>query len=350
MIRIHNLRIAGLCCALALAGACGNDNDDDEMDSADYEADATLAVKDYINGELNKLAKSAEALQAAAPEPDDDGWNDKDDKAAVDDMRDAWADARDEYESIEGAIAILFESLDVSTDERYDGFIESEADDDLFDGEGVTGVHGIERILWADSHPANVVAFESKLDGYQKAAFPADEDQADEFKNGLAERLVTDTKKMRDDFKGIALDADTAFNGVIGSMQEQVEKVTLGSSAEDESRYAQRTLDDMRANLEGGRKVYDAFRTWVKAEAGEDLDADIVAGFDRIADAYAEVDGSGIPEVPDGFDPEDPSDDDLKTEYGKLWSLLMKESDPDAKGSLVSDLIEAADALGITVE
>jgi hypothetical protein len=46
-------------------------------------------------------------------------------------------------------------------------------DDDLFDGLGGTGIHAIERILWAGHAPADVVAFESMLDGYVAASFPA---------------------------------------------------------------------------------------------------------------------------------------------------------------------------------
>jgi iron uptake system component EfeO len=262
-------------------------------------------------------------------------------------MRAAWADARDTYERVEGAIAVLFPNLDVSTDERYDGFIAEEPDDDLFDGEGVTGMHAIERILWADAHPDNVVAFESALEGYVPAAFPTTEQEADDFKNDLAQRLVDDTETMRKDFEPLALDASTAFRGVIGSLEEQLEKVSLAATAEDESRYAQRTLDDMRANLEGGEATYNAFRDWVIDEAGKDVDADVRAGFAEIDDAYDAIDGAAIPEVPEGFDPDAPSEEHLATEYGGLYELLTSEADPGESSSLVSAMLDAADAMGI---
>jgi iron uptake system component EfeO len=331
-----------LACAAPLAAGCS-----DESDSATPEEQATLAVKDYVSDELAALADAALRLQEAAPEPDEDGWNPEDDAEAVDAMRAAWGEARDHYERVEGAIAVLFPNLDVSTDERYDGFIEEGPDDDLFDGDGVTGMHALERILWADDHPANVVAFESALDGYSPAAFPADEAEAEAYKEELAQRLVDDTETMRDDFEPLALDAATAFRGVIGSLEEQLEKVSLAATAEDESRYAQRTLDDMRANLEGGEATYMAFRDWVIEEAGEDVDEDIRGGFAEIEEAYDAIDAAAIPEVPEGFNPDDPSEEDLETPYGKLYTLLTEHADPASESSLVSAMLEAADAMGI---
>jgi iron uptake system component EfeO len=338
-VRLAFTSFAGLC--FLVAGCAENKAE------TTPEEQATLEVKAYVTSELEALADAAERIRDAAPEPDADGWNPEDDAAAVDAMKQAWAEARAHYERVEGAIAVLFPNLDASTDERYDGFIAEGPDENLFDGEGVTGVHAIERILWADAHPANVVAFESALDGYGEAAFPADAEQAEDFREGLAQRLVDDTATMRDDFEPLALDAATAFRGVVGSLEEQLEKVLLAATAEDESRYAQRTLDDMRANLEGGEATYMAFRDWVKAEAGDDVDDDVRAGFEAIGEAYDAIDGGAIPAVPDGFDPEDPSEEDLSTEYGTLFSLLTEQADPGQPSTLVSAMLEAADAMGI---
>ena len=328
-------------CAVCIA--CGSD-----AKSSDYQAEATLTVKNYVDAQLEKLNSGALAIQKAAPAPDADGWNAADDAAAVSNMRKAWADTRDAYERIEGSIAVLFPTLDVSTDERYDGFLGSDGpDDDLFDGEGVTGVHAIERILWADSIPDRVTSFESTLDGYTPAAFPTTREQADEFKTKLIGRLITDTKTMRDEFHGIALAPSAAFRGMIGSMQEQSEKTTRAASGEDESRYAQRTLADMRANLAGAVAVFDAFKPWINAAAGAGRDEEISSGFKAISSAYAAIDGAALPPVPEGFDPDAPSDADLKTPYGKLWKLLHTETDLNTDGSLVSKMGSAADAMGI---
>jgi iron uptake system component EfeO len=325
---------------LCAASACSNDDG-----GGDYVARSTLGVKNYVNGELEALTNAAADIQKAAPEPDDDGWNDDKDKKAVNDMRAAWKKARTAYEHIEGSIAVLFMGLDVSTDERYDGFIEEEADDNLFDDAGVVGVHAIERILWAGQAPERVVKFESALPGYKAAAFPSSKTEADEFKNKLSKRLVDDTAKMRDDFEATALRADTAFRGMIGSMQEQSEKTTKAASGEDESRYAQTTLDDMRANFAGAHAVYDEFKAWIQATS--DKSTTIEARFKTISDAYAKVQGPALPEVPATFDPEDPSEDDLKTPYGLLWKLLEGETDPDSADSLVSVMNTAADDMKI---
>lgn len=298
-------------------------------------------VKEYVSTELDALAAAAVALQEAAPsEP----WG----AAEATAMREAWKDARASYERVEGAIAVLFPDLDASTDERYDGFIAEGEDTNLFDGEGVTGVHAIERILWADSHPSQVVAFEEALPGYQPAAFPATAEEAAAFKDQLCGKLVTDTKSMVEQFEPLALDESTAFRGVIGSMAEQAEKVGLAGSGEDESRYARFTLADMRANLEGGQAIYETFRDKVrKLEDGETLEADIDAAFARIAAAYDAIGGDAIPEVPATWNASAPSEDDLATPYGQLWSAVQAEADPAAAGSLVERLGAAADGMGI---
>jgi iron uptake system component EfeO len=341
-LRILSSARLSLVGAAVILGACSETDPD-----VSPEEQATLAVKTYVSEELAGLADAAERLRDAAPDPDDDGWNPEDDGDAVDAMKQAWAEARDHYERVEGAIAVLFPNLDVSTDERYDGFVAEAPDEDLFDGEGVTGMHALERILWADAHPDNVVDFESVLEGYVPASFPSNEREAEAFRDELAQRLVDDTATMRDDFDPLALDAATAFRGVVGSLEEQLEKVSLAATAEDESRYAQRTLDDMRANLEGGQATYMAFRDWVVDRAGMDVDLAIQGGFGAIEDAYADIGGSAIPAVPDGFNADDPRDDHLDTEYGELFSLLTEQADPSAPSTLVSAMLEAADAMGI---
>jgi iron uptake system component EfeO len=322
----------------ALLVACHYDND-----ATDPEKDATDAVKTYINAELTGLADSALALKESAPAPDADGWG----TGETAEMETAWSDARDHYERVEGAIAVLFPDLDVSTDQRYDFFVAAGPDDDLFDDQIVTGDHAIERIVWADRIPASVVTFEASLPFYAPAAFPATESQATEFHDLLCQRFLDETASMASQFEPLTLDDAAAFRGVISSMAEQYEKVDLAASGEDESRYAARTLGDMRANLEGGRAIYLAFQPWLDQEDGSDLDADILAGFDRIDAAYAAIQGDAIPAVPEGWNPDAPSSDDLATPYGELWTALSTDADPTVDGSLVERMTAAADLLGI---
>lgn len=314
---------------------------------ADRERDATRAVKTQIARELDALNRAARDLQAAAPVPDADGWNATTDAAAVIRMREAWRRARAAYERIEGAIAVLFPEIDRSTDERYDGFIAEEADTNLFDGQGVTGVHAIERILWADAHPESVVRFESSLERYVPASFPANEQQARDFRDGLLQRLIDDTARMQREFAPLALDAAAAFRGVIGSMAEQREKVDLAATGEDESRYAQYTLADMRANLAGARDTFAIFRPWLVAEGREDLARAIDDRLTALQARYDALPGDAVPPVPATWNPDNPSAADLATDYGRLRTALVEESDPMRADSLVSLMNQAAGAMGI---
>lgn len=316
---------------------------------ADPKQQALDGTKNVVTEELTALHQAALDIQAAAPAADADGWNADDDGAAVDDMRAAWKQARISYERVEGAIAVLFPDLDAATDERYDGFIAEGADDDMFDGEGATGVHAIERIIFSDQIPANVVEFESALPNYTVAAFPATEAEAAAFKTELTQRLVDDTQTMIDGFAGVNLDTATAYRGVIGSMAEQVEKVALAGSGEDESRYAQSTLLDMRANLEGGREIFEQFGAMFteKGADGEATKTAILARLDAVKAKYDAIEGDAIPAVPEGWNPDEPSAEDLATPYGELFTFLEGETNIDDAESLVSRMGSGGDLLGI---
>lgn len=308
---------------------------------------ALLDVKRYVQQNLDDLQAATAALQAAAPAPDADGWSATADRAAVDAMRAQWRKARDAYEHVEGAIAVLFPELDASTDERYDGFLSTGGDDNLFDDQGVTGVHAVERILWSDSIPPDVLAFERGLPGYKAAAFPGSAREAEDFKQKLCARLVADVKTMRAEFAPLALDPAAAYRGVIGSMNEQLEKANKAASGEEESRYARYTLADMRANVEAGVQIYGYFRPWLMEKGGAELDGQIQAGFQRIKDRYAAYPGDALPAVPPTWSSVSPSMTDLSTPFGQLFQLLKREADPDVAGSLVNAMTRSADLLGI---
>ncbi len=316
--------------------------------SLDPQSRAVTGVEAYLDAELGVLRGAVEDLAAAAPAPDDDGWNAREDAAAVTEMKAAWRRVRASYERIEGALGHLFPSIAHSADGRYEAFIEEAADTNLFDGDGVTGMHAVERVLWADAHSPAVIAFESALPGYTPAAFPSDETAARAFRDDLVGRLVDDVAAMQESFGPLALDPATAFRGVTESVEEQVEKVDLPGPGEDESRYAGATLDDMRANLEGGREIYEEFRPWlVQQGEGPAVDAAVVAGFDRIASVYDSMPGTALPEVPETWNSASPTTADLGTPYGELVTGLARESDPDDDGSLISAMNRAADALRI---
>lgn len=346
---LRRFALALLVSASAVAGC--SSSDDAAPSPRSKQDEATLAVKAYVQSNLDALVNASEAIAAAAPSPDADGWSAASDPAAVASMRASWRSARVAYERIEGAIAVLFPELDVSTDERYDGFLAEGADDDLFDDQGVTGVHAIERILWADSAPERALTFEMKSLGakYRPPAFPANAAEARAFKEKLCARLVADTRKMQRDFAPLALDLSTAYRGVVGSMAEQVEKAdkaTGRSDSAEESRYANVTLADMRENVVGGRQIYAAFTPWILS-LGPDAVAEheaVLAGFARVDAAYAKLSGDALPEVPSTWTTP-PSAADAATPFGQLFLTLMDESDASREGSLVHAMGRVAERL-----
>ncbi len=335
-------KIAVVICfsSLGLTGCPANNPVIDD----DGSAAAKEGVKSYVNAELTSLNVATTSLQALAPAADADGWNASDDAAAVAGMRLRWTNARVSYERVEGAIAVLFPGLDASTDERWDGFIGDAADANLFDDVGVTGVHGIERILFSDVVPGFVQTFEQGVgDGftpsrYTPPAFPATLSEAEDFKTKLGQRLVTDTAIMKDEFGVVDLALEAAFRGVLGSMEEQAEKVNLAGTGEDESRYAQHTLGDMRANLEGGLAIFQTFEGMfaAKGEEGQASYDEIHAAFERVAATYDAIDGDAIPAVPATWNPAAPSADDQASPYGSLFLFLADETDFSKESSFVS--------------
>jgi iron uptake system component EfeO len=312
------------------------------------EATAILATKAYLDGELNALVEAAEDLQAAAPLPDADGWSPAADADAVDRMRASWRQMRTAYEHVEGGVRMLFPHIDFTLDGRYDWYLDRSIDDDLYDGNGATGMHAVERILWADAHPAEVVAFESALIGYVPAAFPSDAESARRFREDLCGRLVTDARRLRDEFAPVALDDQAAYRGVIGSVEEQLEKITLASTGQDESRYSARTMADLRAAHASGVSTYAVFREWILAQPnGEAVDAEIVREMDGLAEVYATIEGDALPPVPAGFDPDAPTAEHLATPYGRLWERINAANDLESETSLISRMSAAGESIGI---
>jgi iron uptake system component EfeO len=219
-------------------------------------------------------------------------------------------------------------------------------DDNLFDADGVTGIHALERILWSDQIRPEVMSFEAGLTGYKAAAFPRTKQEAEDFKSKLVQRLLTEVTSLREMFKPLALDPAAAYRGVIGSLGEQVEKITKAESGEEESRYANLTLADMRYNVEGGQATHAAFRPWLLSMPdGAALDGKISAGFARITAAYGT--GTTLPPLPATWNETKPSEADLATPFGLLFGLLSKESDDKNPDSLVTAMNQAATAMGI---
>jgi iron uptake system component EfeO len=331
-----------LCVSLA---ACSGGKSD-----ADYAKDLPQDMHDSIEGDLVNLQAAARALQAAAPTPSGRGWDATLDADAITAMKAAWTNTRTAYEHVEGATAPIFGDLDFSMDARYDDALAelgSTGDADAFDSLGFTGMHAIERILYSDQIPQRVVAFESTLPGYTVAQFPQTEAEAMEFKAGLAQRLVDDADSLQSQWQPAAIDIGLSFQGLVSLMNEQKEKVDKASTGEEESRYAQTTLFDLRNNLEGTMTIYALFEPWLLTKTGgSDDDTMIEAGFATLSTLYDNDPGDAIPTPPDDWSSDAPTTSDQQTPFGLLWEAVHAAVDPTTPGSVVYEMNDVATKLG----
>jgi len=321
-----------------LAAACGDGGKSD----AEFRTEVTTAMHTSIATDLADLTAAARELQAAAPAH---VWT-SDELAA---MKTAWRKTRVAYEHIEGALAPIFPDVDFAIDARYDDYLSElgpTGDVDPFDGEGVTGMHGIERILFAAEIRAEVVAFESTLPGYKAAAVPASDAEAMAFRTGIAQRLIDDVDELQRQWQPANIDIGAAYVGLVGLMNEQKEKVDLAATGEEESRYANITLFDLRNNREGTALVYAVFRAWISSKDGGVASDDVIQGkLDQLELAYAGT-SDALPPVPATWSSDMPSAADLATPFGMLWKQVHEEVDPNAEGSLVFEMNRVAILLG----
>jgi iron uptake system component EfeO len=217
-------------------------------------------------------------------------------------------------------------------------------------------MHAIERILYADVTPASVVTFEMTLPGYAPAAWPATEAEAAELKTGLCARLVSDAQMLLEGWTPARIEISGAFQGLVGLVNEQQEKVNKAATGEEESRYSQRTMADLRDNLDGTTAIYGVFRAWLKSKpatmdlpSGADIDGAITKGLADLETLYAGVTGDAIPAPPATWSAEQPSAADLQTPFGQLFESIHGAVDPKKPGSLVVEMNDGATLLGIPV-
>jgi iron uptake system component EfeO len=324
--------------------------------SEDYRDTVTTGMHDSLATDIAEFLAASQDLENAAPTPAGRGWDATEDAQAIAAMKDAWIRVRAAYERIEGAIAPLFPEIDYAVDARYDDFLTQLAgagDQNLFDDQGVTGQHAIERILYSDTIPAHVVQFEAAQPGYVPATFPKTEGEAADFKNKLSAKLVSDIIALQSEWQPSKIDVGGAFQGLISLMNEQREKVNKASTQEEESRYAQRTLADLHDNLEGTVKIYALFQPWLisksnpdKSMDGPSTDGNIQTGFASLRTTYAAFPGDAIPQPPPTWSSQNPTAADLQSDFGKLFTAIQVAVDPAKEGSIVSEMNRAATILG----
>ncbi len=334
-----SLYAVALCSAVWSSG-CAADSDEE------FRTEVTREMHTSIAKDLADLAAAARDLQEAAPTH---AWNASSDAAAITAMRDAWRRARIAYELVEGATAPLFPDQDFAMDARYDDYLVElgpDGDANLFDGTGVTGMHAIERILFAPEIRAEVIDFESSLPGYRAAAYPATDAEAMQFKTELVQQLIADADDLHAQWEPAAIDIGTAYIGLVGLMNEQREKVNLAATGEEESRYANITLFDLRNNLAGTRKAYELFRAWIAAKDGAAPDEMIETQFAALAALYDSTTGDALPPVPATWSSDAPSPADLATPFGMLWQQVQDATDPVRDDSVVAQMNAIAELLG----
>ena len=324
-------------------GACTDKSD------AEYRADVDTALRDSIGADLVELVRSARDLQAASPNR---AWNMDRREAAITDMRNAWKRMRIAYEHVEGAVTAMYPEVDAVLDARYEenlARLDANGDKYLFDGWGVVGMHAIERILFAPMIRPEVTAFERTLDGYVEAAYPVSDDDAIAFKTLLVQRTIDDADALRKRWRTATIDAALAYRGLIGVMIEDKENMRLAVASEEESRYSNVTLFDLRASLDGTQKTYELFRDWIRSkEVGAHSDSKIQVNFDRLSAAYGMTPTDSLPAIPASWCSANPSDEDLATPFGVMWQLVRESVDSQDDSSVVFLMDQIATLLGFS--
>lgn len=349
-VRGHDRRAIVEACLVAVALTAPLASCADKTD-ADYRVEVTASMHTSITSDLAALVSAAHDLQTAAPSR---AWSPAADDAAIGRMRQAWGRMRASWENVEGAVSPMFAGLDKTMDSRYENFLRDlgdQGDQDLFDDEGVIGMHAVERVLFAPRTRAEVIAFERRLPGYKTAAYPATDDEAIAFKTQLVQRLIDDAEALSAGWRPDDIDIAAAYHGLVDLMLEQRDKVDLAVTGEEESRYANVTMADLRNNLTGTNKVYDLFREWIrsKASAAESSDKQVVEKLTALMNVYSLNTGDSLPAVPSDWNAADPSPASLDTPYGSLWQEIHSSVDPNSTDSVVNVMSQIGSLLGLMV-
>jgi iron uptake system component EfeO len=335
---------------IATASACSASSGGVTTD-AEYKQSITQGMESSLQANLHALVQAATDLQAAAP---DHPWDATDPAWPM--MDDAWIRGRHAYEQIEGATAPIFPDIDTSIDGRVEDFGPGtgtgalNAQSDMFGDQGMTGLHAVERIMYVNVTPAAVVSYEAGLGYAPPAAFPSTQAEADEFKNQLCAKIVTDAQTLLAGWIPTNIDIGSAFQGLVSLMNEQKEKVTKAGLHQEESRYSQRTMDDLRQNLIGTSNIYVLFQPWIESKSGGgEVDMQIEGGFSTLTALYgsAQYAGNAFPPPPADWSDLNPSAADQATLFGQLYEAVYSAVDPNAVGSVVSEMNDAASSCGL---
>jgi iron uptake system component EfeO len=348
----RRLRRALLIACVVQAIACGTTDAPIEKPPVVVDpvaAEATrLRIAAALAPDLDALVQAATELHDAAPLPVGRGWDATLDAAAIDAMKRAWIRGHDAYERVEVAIEPLFPDLHGAVDGRYEEAMTSgERERDPFDTRIVTGFHAVERILWSDAVPEAVMEFEHNLPLGFDPRYPATAEQARDFKNKLVNGILGTATVLRDRLAA-KIDVGRVLGGVVALLAEQKADLNRAAFGQDESRYARRSMTDLRSGLAGARVVFEAYRPWLAATPdGVEAARKIDAGFVTLAAAYDAIEGEATPDAPPRWKPLHPADDALATPFGRVFSAIAAASETGNPTSLAFALDRAAITLGL---
>jgi iron uptake system component EfeO len=342
-----------------ILAACSSDDDSKTNTPTDVKSQIATNMASTMATTLADLVTSAQALQAAAPsrawtyktgaatDLTDDEWNA---------MTAPWTKARADYEKVEGATAPVYPNIDTTIDGRVEDFGPGGASptlsttSDMFGTSGMSGLHAAERILYISTTPEGVVTYENALGYCPPQAYPTTDAQALEFKNVLLGKIITDAQTLQAGWTASNIDVGGAFQGLVGLMNEQHEKTSLAGLHEEESRYSQHTMTDLRDNLAGTQAIYKLFQPWLTSvSGGAAIDANITAGFGTLSALYATpaYSGNAFPQPPADWSEANPTAADLETTFGTLYQAVVAATDPTASSSVVAQMNDAATLLGL---
>jgi hypothetical protein len=161
---------------------------------------------------------------------------------------------------------------------------------------------------------------------------------------------VTDAKYLLAKWQPSVADIGSSFSGLISLMNEQKEKVTKAGLHQEESRYSQRTMDDLRYNLGGTTDIYAIFQPWIQSkQGGAAVDTKVEASFQALKTIYdsSQFAGDAFPKPPGDWSDVTPSAANLKTPFGQLYEAVDTAVDATKNGSAVFEMNAAAGLCGL---
>lgn len=139
-----------------------------------------------------------------------------------------------------------------------------------------------------------------------------------------------------------------AFGGLVSLVAEQTEELERAAQGSEESRYSQKSMEALRANLDGTESISGLFGDWLLSKSGgADVNQKVIDGIHALQTRYATVDGQAIPQPPVTWNAASSSPRDLATPFGQLYQSVSAEVDPARSGSVTWEMLREADLLGI---